>query len=129
VAIAALFGAQLAGAPYMRTGLESAKVGIAGFVLPFMIIWSPAFWGDYSDPFISIMGLVVCILVFIALQAGFVGHMLTRLHVFERIFIFCAALMLMAYINTKSTLWMAVGICMFLISFGIQIGKRHKQDN
>lgn len=129
VAIAALFGAQLAGAPYMRTGIESAKVGVAGFVLPFMIIWSPAFLGDYSDPFISIMGLVVCILVFIALQAGFVGHMLARLHVLERVFVFITALVLMAYINTKSILWLAVGIGMFVISFGIQIGKRRKPGN
>lgn len=125
VAIAALFGAQLAGAPYMRTGLESAKVGVAGFVLPFMIIWSPAFSADYSDPFIVIMGLIICILVFIVLQAGFVGYMFARLNIFERILAFTAALVLMAYINTKSILLLAVGIAMFAISFGIQIGKRH----
>jgi len=129
VAIAALFGAQLAGAPYMRTGLEAAKVGIAGFVLPFMMIWSPAFLGDYSDPFISIMGLVVCILVFIALQAGFVGYMFARLDVFERIIAFTAALVLMAYINTKSVLLLAVGVGILVISFGIQIGKRRRPVN
>jgi len=128
VAIAALFGAQLAGAPYMRTGLEAAKVGVAGFVLPFMIIWSPAFLGDYSDPFISIAGLIVCIFVFIGLQAGFVGYLLARLNVFERIFIFTATLVLMAHINTKSILWLAVGMGMIAISFGIQIGKRRNRS-
>jgi TRAP transporter 4TM/12TM fusion protein len=124
VALAALFGAQLAGASYMKTALEAAKVGIAGFVLPFMIIWSPAFLGDYSDPFISVTGLIVCILVFIALQAGFVGYMFARLNVFERILGFTATLVLMAYINTKSILLLAVGLAMFVIGFGIQIGRR-----
>ena len=129
VAIAALFGAQLAGAPYMRTGLESVKVGVAGFVLPFMIIWSPAFLGDYSDPFIFITGLIVCILVFIALQAGFVGYMLARLNIFERILAFTAALVLMTFINTKSIFFLTAGIGMFVISFGIQIGKRRTAVN
>ena len=73
VAIAAMFGAQLAGAPYMKTSLEAVKVGIGGFILPFMIIWSPAFLGDFSNPLVALAELAICVLIFLWLQAGFVG--------------------------------------------------------
>jgi TRAP-type uncharacterized transport system fused permease subunit len=67
--------------------------------------------------------------VFIGLQAGFVGYLLARLNVFERILMFIAALVLMAHINTKSMLWLVVGMGMIAVSFGIQIGKRRNRRN
>jgi TRAP transporter 4TM/12TM fusion protein len=124
VAIAALFGAQLAGASYMRTGIESAKVGVAGFVLPFMIIWSPAFLGDFSNPLTSVVELLACILVFIGLQAGFVGFLLTRLNATERVIVLAGSVLLMAYLYTKN-LWLVIGGAGLLaLSFLIQIVKK-----
>ncbi|MCJ7593988.1 MAG: TRAP transporter large permease subunit, partial [Desulfobacterales bacterium] len=110
VAIAALFGAQIAGAPYMKTAIESAKVGIAGFVLPFMIVWCPSFLGDFSNPVVSVLSLLACILVFIGLQAGLVGYLITRLRVIERILLITGSLILMSYLYGKNVVWFVVGI-------------------
>ena len=127
VAIAALFGAQLAGASYMRTGIESAKVGIAGFVLPFMIIWSPGFLGDYSNPVVSVIGLLVCILVFIGLQAGFVGYLLTNLNPAERLLVLIGSCLLMLYIYTKNILWLTVGTGLLAVGLLCQVVKKRRR--
>ena len=110
VAIAALFGAQIAGAAYMKTGIESAKVGVAGFVLPFMIVWCPSFLGDFSNPVVSVLSLLACILVFIGLQAGLVGYLMTRLRVIERILMITGGLILMTYLYGKNVVWFVVGV-------------------
>jgi len=126
VAIAALFGAQLAGAPYMRTAIESAKVGVAGFVLPFMILWSPAFLGDYSNPVVYVIGLLVCILVFIGLQAGFVGYLLTKLNPAERILVLAGPVLLMLYLFTKNILWLTVGAGLLAVGLLCQVVKKRR---
>jgi TRAP-type uncharacterized transport system fused permease subunit len=127
VAIAALFGAQLAGASYMRTGFEAVKVGIAGFVLPFMIIWSPAFLGDYSDPVLSIVGLIVCALIFIGLQAGFVGYLLSHSTLLERILYFASAGLLLCHLYTTKMSWAAGGAVLLAIGFVYQLIKKKKR--
>jgi len=126
VAIAALFGAQLAGAPYMRTGLEAAKVGIAGFALPFMFIWSPVFLWDFSNPIVSIMELLICVLIIIILQAGLVGHFLTLLSLSERIIAFAGPVILMGYLYTKNSLYLSAGTLLIGLSLFWQIIKRKR---
>ena len=126
VAIAALFGAQLAGASYMRTSIEAAKVGIAGFVLPFMIIWSAGFLGDYSNPLVFVIELFVCILVFIGLQAGFVGYLLTNLTMVERILVLAGSVFLMPYLYTKNVLWLAAGTGLLAVGVLCQIVKKRR---
>lgn len=126
VAIAALFGAQLAGASYMRTSIESAKVGVAGFVLPFMIIWSPAFLGDYSNPLTSVVELLACILVFIGLQAGFVGYLLTKLNAGERVLMLAGPVLLMTYLYTRDISWIIVGSGLLAVGFVCQIIKKRR---
>lgn len=124
VAIAALFGAQLAGAPYMKTGAEAAKVGIAGFVLPFMVIWIPAFLGDFSRPFFSIVQLFFCIVVFMGLQAGFVGYLLTRMNWIERITAIIGPLFFMSYLYNNNILWFASAVVLMGVTIAWQIFKR-----
>jgi len=124
VAIAALFGAQLAGAPYIRTGLEAAKVGIAGFVLPFMIIWSPGFLGDYTNPLFSVIGLLVCVLVFIGLQACFVGYLFTKMNPVERVLALAGSSLLMCYLYTRDFQWLALGTGLFAVGLFFQVRKK-----
>jgi len=42
VALAALAGAGIAGAGFMRTSIEAFKLAIAGFIIPFLVIFNPA---------------------------------------------------------------------------------------
>jgi TRAP transporter 4TM/12TM fusion protein len=126
VAIAALFGAQLAGAPYLKTSTEAAKVGIAGFVLPFMVIWIPAFLGDFSKPLVSFTQLFFCAVVFMELQAGFVGYLLTRMQWFERITAIIGPLCFMFYLYNKNILWIASAVVLMGATITWQIIKRRR---
>ncbi|MBA7517271.1 hypothetical protein ES705_09324 [subsurface metagenome] len=126
VAIAALFAAQLAGASYMRTALESAKVGIAGFILPFMILWCPVMMGDYSNPMVSIVDLLTCILVLIGLQAGIVGYFLTKLNPMERLLVVAGSFSLMIYVYTNGILWLAIGTGLLVVMFFWQLARKRR---
>ncbi len=42
VALAALAGAGIAGAGFMRTSIEAFKLAIAGFIIPFLAVYNPA---------------------------------------------------------------------------------------
>jgi TRAP transporter 4TM/12TM fusion protein len=116
VAIAALFGAQLAGAPYMKTGLEAAKVGIAGFALPFMFVWSPVFLWDFSNPMVSIMELLICVFIILILQTAIVGYFLTFLNLGERIIAFAGPVILMIYLYSRNFLWLFVGTVLIALT-------------
>jgi len=126
VAIAALFGAQLAGASYMKTGFEAAKVGIAGFALPFMFIWSPAFLWDFSNPMVSIMELLVCVLIILILQVGIVGYFLTLLNPSERIIAFAGPVILMIYLYNKNTRYLFAGTALMALTLLWQVVKRKR---
>ncbi len=43
IAPSAILASRMAGASYMRTAVESAKVAVAGFLVPFMFVMSPVF--------------------------------------------------------------------------------------
>jgi len=92
--------------------------------LPFMIIWSPAFLGDYSNPLASVVELLTCILVFIGLQAGFVGYLLTRLNAAERVLMLAGPVLLMTYLYTRDIPWIIVGPGLLGVSFLSQIVKK-----
>jgi len=126
VAIAALFGAQLAGASYMKTGFEAAKVGIAGFALPFMFIWSPAFLWDFSNPMVSIMELLVCVLIILILQVGIVGYFLTLLNPSERIIAFAGPVILMIYLYNKNARYLFAGTALMALTLLWQVVKRKR---
>ncbi|MEZ5908115.1 MAG: TRAP transporter fused permease subunit [Hyphomicrobiaceae bacterium] len=42
VALASLAGAGIAGASYMRTSISAFKLAIAGFIIPFLVVFNPA---------------------------------------------------------------------------------------
>lgn len=42
VALAALAGAAISGAPYMRTSFAAFKLAVSGFIIPFLVVFNPA---------------------------------------------------------------------------------------
>jgi TRAP transporter 4TM/12TM fusion protein len=127
VALAAIFASKLAGANYTKTAIEASKVGIAGFILPFMLVWNPALMLDFSDSVAHIIiKTMACILCIIALQAGMVGHYITGLSLFRRaIILVSAALFLLAvYFNSSGLLF--AGIALMIISTFWQYLKKRR---
>lgn len=124
VALAPLFSSQLANASYIKTSLEAVKVGIGGFLLPFMIALYPVLMWEPADPLFAVAGFVACVVALIVFQAGFVSYLLTELHVVERaLFIFCG-LGLMWYLYTQTIMIFILTIVLIILLCIYQVSKK-----
>ncbi|UCH08535.1 MAG: TRAP transporter fused permease subunit [Deltaproteobacteria bacterium] len=110
IAIPAIFASQIAGGQYMKTAFQAAFAGIAGFLLPFMIIFVPSLTFSFSEPFFAITSLIACPLIFIGLQPAIVGYFMKRLGIGERVVIILSPAALMAYIYTAHFVWFSIGV-------------------
>ncbi len=130
VAISAMIAAQLAGGDYMKTAVQAAMVGIAGFVLPFLIIFSPSLVLDLSEPLFAATSLIACPLIFLGLQASFVGYFTKRLNPIERTIILLSPIALMLHIYTVNFVWFAVGLAILVVFllWQIRIMRRARQN-
>jgi TRAP transporter 4TM/12TM fusion protein len=110
IAIPAIFASQIAGGQYMKTAFQAAFAGIAGFLLPFMIIFVPSLTFSFSEPFFAITSLIACPLIFIGLQPAIVGYFMKRLGIGERALIILSPAALMVYIYTAHFVWFSIGV-------------------
>jgi TRAP transporter 4TM/12TM fusion protein len=128
VAVCAIFASRLAGSRFMETAFEAVKVGVAGFLLPFAIVWVPAFVWDFSNPLFSVAGIVATILILVCLQASIVGYGLTKLNVLARLILAIVAFVLFAYLYTTGMAWLVTGIGILIIMFFWQLAQRKRQE-
>jgi len=91
VAVTAVAGAQLAGADPMRTGWHATRIGIGGFLAPFLFAFQPALLmkGDWSAIVVAFVSAMVGIS---ALSAAVAGHMFTPLSWPHRLFLIAVSL-------------------------------------
>lgn len=108
VALASFAGAGIAGGDPMRTGWQSLKLSLAGFIVPFMFVYNPAML--YIDttgltsmnvtefpapPLLSIIMISITSIVgVISLGAAVEGYLKARMNIIERIILAVGALML-----------------------------------
>lgn len=121
IAIPAIFASQIACSDYMKTAFQAALAGIAGFLLPLMIIFVPSLTFNFSKPFLAITSLIACPLVFMGLQPAIVGYFSKRLDLIERIFIVLSPAALMVYIYTTNFMWFVIGIAILVVFVARQI--------
>ena len=130
IAIPAMFASQIAGSNYMKTAIQSAFVGVAGFLLPFMIIFVPSLIFDFPEPLLAITSLIACPLIFIGLQPAIVGYFTKKLNLLERIFIALSSGAFILYIYNTNFTWFAIGLAILatFIVWQIRLTRREKQS-
>jgi TRAP-type uncharacterized transport system fused permease subunit len=101
----------------LRTAFESMKVGIGGFILPFMIVWVEAFTWDFSVPSSAFITLMSCFIIFIGIQASLVGYFVKRIDYKERLILGMSPICLMIYLATRGIMWFVSGIGILIILF------------
>ncbi|MGD9866554.1 MAG: TRAP transporter permease [Hyphomicrobiales bacterium] len=111
VALAGYAAAGLAEANPMRTSFEAWKLGLSGFIVPFMFVYHPALLLDGTLPDI-LVAVATAMLGVICLAAGLVGWFLSRLGHVERAMMLAAALCLIApgWISNLAGIAIAAGI-------------------
>ena len=122
VALAAFSAAAISGGDPIKTGIHSAKLAIAAFIIPYMIIFSPALlmidvtvWEIIWVVFTAMMGMI-------AIGAGVIGYWYRPINWIERI-ILIAAGVAMIYPESLSD---TIGLIVFAIMFVIQWMTRNK---
>jgi TRAP transporter 4TM/12TM fusion protein len=91
VAVTAVAGAQIAGANPMTTGWHASRIGLGGFLAPFLFVYQPALlmkgsWGEIAVAFGSaLIGIA-------ALSAAVTGHMFGPLSWPQRVVLIAVSL-------------------------------------
>ena len=114
VALAAFAAASIAKASPMKIGIKATQIAIAGFVIPYMAVYTPALMlqGDWTIT--AVLYIVAKALLAIVLWgATSVGYLLSPLKMPERIFTGIAALMLVTALPITDELGIGMAILFF----------------
>src|SRR3954468_14116657 len=122
VALAALAAAPIAKENPDKIGWEAMRIALAGYVIPFVFVYSPALMLQAGDPMAAQLGFygAVALATFKAMVAiglfGMVaiGFLFTRMTVFERCVALIAALCLLGEFHYSDTAGFALAIAVVL---------------
>ncbi|KZE64002.1 C4-dicarboxylate ABC transporter permease [Fictibacillus phosphorivorans] len=135
VALAAFAGAGISGGDPMKTGFQSLKLAIAGFIVPFMFVYNPAMLmidtsnlpiGAKEFPLPATIEVIMVIftstLGVIALSAAAEGYFKRGMNVWQRLVLGGGALMLI--IPERMTDWIGLVIVAVMLGFQFFVSKR-----
>lgn len=98
VMLAVFAGAAIAKAPPMKVGLESTKLAIPGYILPFMFIYHPELisWNFTADLNFIKLGLffILTLVMSISISAATQGYLIRETKAHERIMLILATFMI-----------------------------------
>ena len=94
VALASFAGAAIAKSPPMATAVESSKVGIAKYIVPFAFIYNPALLMEGSY-WISLYSLLSVLLAYWSMTLGLEGYLNKPLNFYTRITAFISSILLL----------------------------------
>ncbi|UCF57436.1 MAG: TRAP transporter fused permease subunit [Deltaproteobacteria bacterium] len=95
VAPAAVVSSSLARTSFMKTAIEEIKPAIAGFLVPFMIIWCPILIMEpQASLLLGLLRLLALIIAIICIQVGINDHYFVPCRPFERVSSFLSAALL-----------------------------------
>ncbi len=125
VALAAFAAAPIARENGLKISLQALRVAVAGFVVPYMAVYSPALMLQGFDSWDISAVLAVVYIVFKALVAitlwgaGMTGYLFTRMNAFERVYVVLAAALLVTAIPITDDIGFAA-TALFLVWHMIQ---------
>ncbi len=93
VCLASFTAAGIAGASPYKVGWTSSRLGVAGFLVPFLAVYSPMllFQGNYS-PVSLTEAIITATVGVIALSAALENWLLRRCTIIERLVLFCGSM-------------------------------------
>jgi len=122
VALAAFAAAGISGGDPIKTGFHSAKLAIAAFIIPYMIVYSPSLlmidvtiWQVVWVVFTAMLGMI-------AIGAGVIGYWYRPINWLERVIVIAAGLA-MIYPESYSDF---AGLAVFGIMFLLQLATKDK---
>lgn len=117
VALAAFAASGISGGEPIRTGIESSKLAIAAFIIPYMFVLSPELLGIDSTWGETAWILLTAITGMIAIGASMIGFWLRKMHWAERIAAAGAGLLLIYPEGYSDAAGMVVFILLLVIQY------------
>jgi len=94
VALAAYAAAGIANSSPIKTGYSALRIGVAGFILPYLFIFRPALILEGS-PVTIIYTIFISVIALYLLAASIIGYMLVNANIFERIIYFATGILIL----------------------------------
>lgn len=125
VALAAYVASGIAKAHWFKTALAGCKIGLSGFLIPFMFIYRPALLGQGSVIEVS-LAVITAIFGIVALGGATIGYLVVHTTFVWRIILLISALLLMT-----PRLWgNIIGLCLLIVVILLQLRQRsYRKDN
>ncbi|KON68962.1 C4-dicarboxylate ABC transporter [Peribacillus butanolivorans] len=125
VALAAFAAAGVSGGEPIKTGIESSKLAIAAFIIPYIFVLSPQML-MIDTTWMEVVWVVLTAMTgMIAIGAGVIGYWVRGMHWLERILAIVVGLLLI-YPETISDI---IGLTTFVILLGLQYLRNRDKDN
>jgi len=122
IGMASIIASKLAGAKYLPTAIEAVKASIAGFILPFLFIWNPTLLlQPASSPFLAALGLIVCIVIVISLQAVITNSYISKMKLWQSFLLGISFLTLVGYFITQIYGLVFLGLALFIFVTVMQL--------
>ncbi|MED4455485.1 TRAP transporter permease [Metabacillus fastidiosus] len=125
VALAAFAAAGVAGGEPIRTGIESAKLAIAAFIIPYIFVLSPELLMINTTWPELLWVVITAVTGMVAIGAGIIGFWMRKMHWLERIMAVVAG-MLLIYPEGISDM---TGLIIFAVLFTLQFVWKRDNDN
>lgn len=94
VALASFAAAGISGGDPMKTGLQSVKLALAGFIVPYMFVYNNALLLIETTPLIAIRVTITAIIGVFMIGVATEGYLLKKLNPVLRVLVFAGSLML-----------------------------------
>ncbi|MDO5721129.1 MAG: TRAP transporter permease [Actinomycetaceae bacterium] len=123
VALASFAAAGLSGADPMRTGVQSMRLALAGYIIPFMFVLNPALLmqGSWTEVIsVTLTAIFGVLMLAVAVE----GHLMVQIPWCIRILFFVAALSMMSP-NTMTDL---IGVAIATVAIVFQAGRAKKAE-
>ncbi|MEH6404063.1 MAG: TRAP transporter fused permease subunit [Sneathiella sp.] len=119
VALGALAAAGISGANYFATSFKAFKLSIAGFIIPFLIVYNPVLTLQFVSVFDSLTSLVAIFVALIMMTAGLYGALIGKLNGSEKILAFLSAGSLFGYCTVRQLLSESLNMGLLVIGLAI----------
>lgn len=122
VALAAFAAAPIARASGLKIGLQAMRIAIAGFILPFMAVYSPALMlqgGTWWDTAYVVVKAIIAICLW---GVAVIGYGFAPMRWFERLWAFVAAALLVAAVPVSDEL--GLGMAAALLAWHLMRSRR-----
>ncbi|HAE42614.1 MAG TPA: C4-dicarboxylate ABC transporter permease, partial [Clostridiales bacterium] len=115
VALASFAAAGVSGGDPMKTGVQSVKLALAGFIVPYMFVYNTALLSIDTTAAITIRVIITSMLGVFMIGAATEGFFIKKMNLFLRVIVFAAALFMISESVYQDFIGLAILIALIII--------------